>query len=42
MDPDEIAGKSGKVTIRFDYKNNQKTTTTVDGKKYSVYVPLPL
>ena len=24
MDPDEIAGKSGKVTIRFDYKNNQK------------------
>lgn len=42
MDPDEIAGKSGKVTIRFDYKNNQKTTTTVDGKKYSVYVPFTI
>ena len=42
MDPDEIAGKSGKVTIRFDYKNNQKTTTTVDGKEYSVYVPFTI
>lgn len=42
MEPDEIAGKSGKVTIRFDYKNNQKTTTTVDGKKYSVYVPFTI
>ena len=42
MDPNEIAGKSGKVTIRFDYKNNQKTTTTVDGKKYSVYVPFTI
>ena len=41
MDPDEIAGKSGKVTIRFDYKN-KKTTTTVDGKKYSVYVPFTI
>lgn len=39
MDPEDIAGKSGKVTIRFDYKNNQKTTVTVDGKEHSVYVP---
>lgn len=23
ISPDELAGKSGKVTIRFDYKNNQ-------------------
>lgn len=39
MSPDEIAGKSGKVTIRFDYKNNVKTTETVNGKEHSVYVP---
>lgn len=39
MDPEDIAGKSGKVTIRFDYKNNEKTTVTVDGKKHNVYVP---
>ena len=42
MEPEEIAGKSGKVTIRFDYKNNQKTTVTVDGKKHSVYVPFTI
>ena len=34
--------RAEKVTIRFDYKNNQKTTTTVDGKKYSVYVPFTI
>ena len=39
MDPEDIAGKSGKVTIRFDYKNNQRTTVKVDGKEHSVYVP---
>lgn len=39
MSPDEIVGKSGKVTIRFDYKNNVKTTETVNGKEHSVYVP---
>lgn len=39
MSPDKIAGKSGKVTIRFDYKNTQKTTETVNGKQHEVYVP---
>ena len=39
MKPDEIAGKSGKVTIRFDYTNNEKTTATIDGKEEDVYVP---
>lgn len=39
MKPDEIAGKSGKVTIRFDYTNNEKTTATIDGKEEEVYVP---
>ena len=30
--PSELAGKSGKVTIRFDYENHCTTTATVDGK----------
>ncbi len=39
ISPDELAGKSGKVTIRFEYKNNQKETVDINGKKTSVYVP---
>ena len=37
--PEEMAGKSGKATIRFDYTNHEKTTRTVDGKEHEVYVP---
>ena len=37
--PEELAGKSGKVTIRFDYKNNTSYTETVNGKDYTVNVP---
>lgn len=39
VSPDELAGKSGEVTIRFDYTNNQKETVKVDGEEYEVYVP---
>lgn len=39
ISPDELAGKSGKVTIRFDYTNNQKETVTVNGEKKEMYVP---
>ncbi len=39
MSPEEIAGKSGKVTIRFDYTNHRKTTEIVEGEEYEVYVP---
>ncbi|MEG1947219.1 MAG: hypothetical protein RR139_09015 [Lachnospiraceae bacterium] len=39
MSPEEIAGKSGKVTIRFDYTNHEKTTELVDGEEHEVYVP---
>lgn len=39
MSPEEIAGKSGKVTIRFDYTNNEKTTQIVEGEEHEVYVP---
>lgn len=38
--PQDLAGKSGKVTIRFDYTNNQKKTVTINGKKQTVAVPL--
>lgn len=37
--PEELAGKSGKVTIRFDYQNHQFETVTVNGKQQKVYVP---
>ena len=37
--PDEIKGKSGKVTMRFDYTNNEKRTVKVDGNSMEMYVP---
>ncbi|MGI6020707.1 MAG: hypothetical protein ACOX71_04435 [Lachnospiraceae bacterium] len=36
---DELAGKSGRVKIRFDYQNHLKTTVEEDGEKTEVYVP---
>ncbi len=36
---EELAGRSGKVTIRFDYVNNQKETVTVDRKEETMSVP---
>lgn len=40
--PEDLAGKSGKVTIRFDYTNNQKKTVTINGKKQTVTVPFTM
>lgn len=39
---DDLAGKSGKVKIRFDYKNRQYETVTIDGKKETIYVPFAM
>lgn len=39
IEPEQLAGKSGKVTIRFDYENHEKTTIDKDGKSIEVYVP---
>ncbi len=39
ISPEELAGKSGKVTIRFDYTNHEKKTVKVDGKDTEIYVP---
>lgn len=38
----ELAGKSGKVTIRFDYKNNQSELVEIDGKQEKIYVPFAM
>lgn len=38
----EIAGKSGKVTIRFNYQNNQYEMVEIDGKKEKIYVPFAM
>lgn len=35
----ELAGKSGRVTIRFDYKNNLYQTKQINGKEEKIYVP---
>lgn len=39
MKPADMAGKSGKVKIRFDYTNKEKQKVTVDKKEEEVYVP---
>lgn len=39
IEPSQLAGKSGKVTIRFDYENHEKVTVDKDGKQIEVYVP---
>ena len=35
----EIAGKTGKVTIRFDYENRQYETVNISGKNEKIHVP---
>lgn len=37
--PENLAGKSGKVKIRFDYTNNESRTVNIDGKDVGVKVP---
>ena len=39
ISPEDIAGKSGKVKIRFDYTNTTSYTETVNGEKQTVSVP---
>ena len=36
---DDLAGRSGHVTIRFDYTNTQYETRTINGKSAKIYVP---
>lgn len=37
--PSDLAGKSGKVKIRFDYTNNESRNVNIDGKNIEVNVP---
>ena len=39
ISPEDLAGKSGKVKIRFDYTNNTTFTETVNGEQQTVSVP---
>ncbi|MBR5922551.1 MAG: hypothetical protein IKZ59_02025 [Clostridia bacterium] len=36
---EKIAGKSGRVTIRFDYENRQYETVNIGGYEKKIYVP---
>ena len=38
----DLAGKSGRVTIRFDYQNKQYETVEIDGKQEKIYVPFAM
>lgn len=39
---DELAGQSGRVTIRFDYENRQYQLVDIDGRQERIYVPFAL
>ena len=36
---EELAGKSGRVCIRFDYENRQYEMADIDGRQEKIYVP---
>ena len=40
--PGQIAGKSGHVTIRFDYENRQYEMVEIDGTEEKIYVPFAI
>lgn len=42
ISPSELAGKSGKVTIRYDYENTQYETVEIDGAQKKIYVPFAM
>lgn len=42
ISPEELAGKSGRVTIRFDYTNNEYQMMNIDGKQEKIYVPFAM
>ena len=39
LSPDQLAGKSGKVAIRFDYENTRQETVKIKNKKEKISVP---
>lgn len=39
ISPEELAGKSGRVTVRYDYINNSKKAVEINGEKTTMYTP---
>lgn len=42
VSPSELAGKSGHLTMRFDYENNQYEMVEIDGRQEKIYVPFAM
>ena len=42
ISPDELPGKSGRVTIRYEYTNNAYEMKEIDGKQEKIYVPFTM
>ncbi len=42
ISPEDLAGKDGKVTIRFDYTNNEKQTIKIGDEEQEVSVPFAM
>ena len=40
--PEELAGRSGRVVIRFDYTNNQYEMVSINGRQEKIYVPFAM
>lgn len=40
--PDQLAGKSGRVVIRFDYTNHAYEMVDVDGRQEKIFVPFAM
>lgn len=40
--PEELAGRSGRVVIRFDYTNNQYEMVDINGRQEKIYVPFAM
>ena len=42
ISPDELVGRSGRVTIRFDYTNHQYEMVGINGRQEKIYVPFAM
>ena len=42
VSPEELAGKSGHVSIRFDYTNHQYELVDIGGRQEKIYVPFAM
>ena len=42
MSPESLTGKSGKITIRFDYTNSAYEMKKINGKEEKIFVPFAM